>query len=622
MPFSDRTGLLVLSHTNAAIDEIKESIGDYCPKLFSYPNFVGTIQSFVNDFLAKPFYQSVYKSKLITIDDIQYNNTWDKIIYSMEDYDPLKMWLAKKYNPENFYHNIRFDTQKRLLKAINTDYSNFELKDQTKPVYARLRGIKASIMKKGILCYDDAYFFAESYLNKVPLISTLLCHRFKYVFVDEMQDMELHQYSLLEKLFAESGFTIYQRIGDKNQSIYGNTNAIQTEWADRETVLPITGSHRLTTDISKIVTPFAIAKNVEINGINNQENGNIKPHLLVFGDVQIKCTLIQKYVQLVKEFQDVGKIPTDDATIKRKPIAAVSWITQYKDDGKFRLPQFCPKYSKVETKPKKEYDNLSSYIKNHGSLKLIRKNILNALLKILRLCEKKDVNDRYYVENSLLKFLREEKFEEYEKLKEKLFKWSMGIIREVNVIDYIKEFIPSFITAVGTISNPDVSEFLIEPMVEETKQEVDEHSDDCINCKINGKKILIDSVHAVKGQTHTATLYIESFYDSYYESLVLPTVICKENTTDIIGKNRVEIAKILDKINNIKGQGKKRGIATKEKEIESIQSKIERINKYSKMLYVGFSRPTHFLCFAIHKAHFELLYNEAIKEKWEIIKLY
>ena len=50
LPFSDGSGILVISHTNTAVDEIKDRIGSYCPKLFSYPNFVATIQSFVDYF--------------------------------------------------------------------------------------------------------------------------------------------------------------------------------------------------------------------------------------------------------------------------------------------------------------------------------------------------------------------------------------------------------------------------------------------------------------------------------------------------------------------------------------------------------------------------------------------
>ncbi|MEP2298099.1 UvrD-helicase domain-containing protein, partial [Algoriphagus sp.] len=42
LPFADRSGVLVISHTNAAVDEIKQKIGHICPRLFAYPNFIGT----------------------------------------------------------------------------------------------------------------------------------------------------------------------------------------------------------------------------------------------------------------------------------------------------------------------------------------------------------------------------------------------------------------------------------------------------------------------------------------------------------------------------------------------------------------------------------------------------
>ncbi|MCD4665649.1 MAG: UvrD-helicase domain-containing protein [Bacteroidales bacterium] len=54
MPFEDGGGICVLTHTNVAIDEIKARLGNSSSKLFSYPNFFGTIQSFVDKYLAKP----------------------------------------------------------------------------------------------------------------------------------------------------------------------------------------------------------------------------------------------------------------------------------------------------------------------------------------------------------------------------------------------------------------------------------------------------------------------------------------------------------------------------------------------------------------------------------------
>src|SRR5690606_4087326 len=95
LPFVDGSGVLVISHTNAAIDEIKEKIQKYCPKLFSYPNFVGTMQSFVDAFLAIPFYNLGFKKKLNWIDTERYQEELIKLFHIIawnKDYDQPTKW--------------------------------------------------------------------------------------------------------------------------------------------------------------------------------------------------------------------------------------------------------------------------------------------------------------------------------------------------------------------------------------------------------------------------------------------------------------------------------------------------------------------------------------------------
>ena len=53
MPFPDNRGICVLTHTNVAIDGIKDKLAGqihFADRLFNYPNFFGTIQSFVDKF--------------------------------------------------------------------------------------------------------------------------------------------------------------------------------------------------------------------------------------------------------------------------------------------------------------------------------------------------------------------------------------------------------------------------------------------------------------------------------------------------------------------------------------------------------------------------------------------
>jgi len=73
LPFGDNSGILVLSHSNAAVDEIKDTLVKHSPQLFKYPSFAGTIQGFVDQFLAIPYYQQQYHHLPYRIDDEIFN---------------------------------------------------------------------------------------------------------------------------------------------------------------------------------------------------------------------------------------------------------------------------------------------------------------------------------------------------------------------------------------------------------------------------------------------------------------------------------------------------------------------------------------------------------------------
>ena len=55
-----RRGFCVLSHTNVARREIENRLGNTAAgqRLLGYPHFIGTIHSFVNEFLALPWLRS------------------------------------------------------------------------------------------------------------------------------------------------------------------------------------------------------------------------------------------------------------------------------------------------------------------------------------------------------------------------------------------------------------------------------------------------------------------------------------------------------------------------------------------------------------------------------------
>lgn len=312
LPFPDGLGVLFLSHTNAAIDEIKEKIQKHCPKLFSYPNFIGTIQSFVDEFLAIPFYVAKFGKKPIRIDSEIFDEVATNRFNNLPN-SAAKAWLMRQHDPESFFKNLRFDVNFNLTKGINGAIS---LRSEgNSATYKTFKTIKFQIFKSGILNYDDAYFFAELYLQRIPQIKFILQKRFSHVFIDEMQDMDTYQYSLLEKVFYNEGnsISVIQRIGDKNQAIYNSVKATDV-WVDRADVLRLSGSQRLSKTIADVVKKFALYNNddFDIDGLNECV---VKPHILVFEDATIG-NLIPQFAQIVKTHKENGSFTNPEKPVK------------------------------------------------------------------------------------------------------------------------------------------------------------------------------------------------------------------------------------------------------------------------------------------------------------------
>ncbi len=588
LPFQDGSGILVLSHTNAAVDEIKERIGKFCPKLFSYPNFVGTIQSFVDYFLAIPFYVNEYKYRPYRIDDEIYNEKVEDYYNNIKN-ETLKNYLDKQRDGLSFLKSIRITPEIKLINGLNNTPDNFKLKNRNKPTYKALLKFKFNLIKEGYLHFDDAYFLANCYLIKYPQIKQLLQKRFKFVFVDEMQDIDKHQYDLLEKIFYDEGNspTIYQRIGDKNQAIYSKEVKLEEIWEDREKTLYINGSHRLTPMIANVVEKLALTPN-EIVGLNINYDGteiDIKPHIIVYDDNSIK-QVIPKFAKIIESLQDENKIPREP----KHKFMAIGWrkdeereVKDNKVKVKTGISSYWKDYRLVKQKKSIDHKVLKDYLlfgDDDRTLETISKNILNAFLKVMCLEDIKDENDRNYTKRKLLYYLKENKPNEYEIFKLKVYQWSIGIVKGKfdEVYASIKEYIPEFLNYFDKEINHSRDFINVNSEDKTGKIEVVEHPN---KYKTDNIEIEVGTIHSAKGQTHTATLYFETFYHGKYESEYLANAILGEKFTP-------------------NGTYQKQA---------------------TKMAYVGLSRPTHLLCIAIHKDRFDTVLEGIDDKIWEIVRL-
>lgn len=626
MPFKNGSGVLVISHTNAAIDEIKSRIGAYCPKLFSYPNFIGTIQSFVNEFLAKPYFKQSFGNDITRICDQAYaqqikNKLTFDLLSQVETFKKVKYIFSCN---ESKIYNYRFSPEPNSTNLVSTingsdleickpkpksknyqDYSDEEKSN----ILDYLFKLKRKVLEEGYLHFDDAYALAYKYLFAKPQVLNIIQRRFSYVFVDEMQDMDKHQYQILEMLFFDDGRSksVYQRIGDKNQAIFNGEVKLDEIWIDRETVKEITGSHRLSPLNASLTNKFSLTKS-NIVGLNS--DSQIKPILLVY-TLANKEQLIEQYTLIINKLTEGGLFPETSS----KAISVVAWVTRKKDDEtQITLPSYYPNYSREQKKPKSEYNCLTEYLicfeQMNDSLKPIASNIKNAILKSLRIAKIKDGDGKFFKESTFRKLLLEKSLlDEKEVTFEKnIYKWSIKVIRgnDKDVLVELQVYIVSIFSELFSEYTP-CNNFLYDNYMV---------GDVSAITKAEESKLMFNTVHSVKGQTHLATLYLESFYYSEYESTQMSEVFSGLSSLELIEGIEDKIAELKLEIVSLNEKGKK-GSGKRTTEIKKLNTKIDNIKKYSKMLYVGFSRPTHLLAFAVEEDRFnKLTINDDI---WDVV---
>lgn len=238
------------------------------------------------------------------------------------------------------------------------------------------------------------------------------------------------------------------------------------------------------------------------------------------------------------------------------------------------LQKLFSNYSKKNHSPKEDYKNLKDYLyhydKEKKTLEAIRKSILNSFTRILDFEEIKDENGRRYRKSTLMQFVKNQSEEFYNDFKAKLYSWCFRIVAHQQNEEVYKEIV-SFIRSKDFIGLNWCNLENYQPMIISKSDQFIVSSD--FQLKEEPKEVLkkkgdiqidLASVHAVKGQTHCATMYIESYFHNYE-----------------LNKKKIKEC-IQGKEHNIKNE-------------KSISLAVQAL----KMMYVGFSRPTHLLCFVV-----------------------
>ena len=271
-------GVCVLSHTNVAREQIEHRLGRTVvgQRLLSYPHFIDTIHGFVNRFFSLPWLHSNgYPSP--TIDD-DVTTAFRRGVLAGQEYWSVESFLARKHTG---FDRLRISGRDL---SFNLGDRQFPGQSSTKSFQNAKRAVETAA-QAGYFCYDEMFVWANALLEDHPDVADWLAVRFPLVIIDEMQDTSIRQASFLTSVFPRgSDHIVVQRAGDPNQQVFDWDHAgsnLADPYPDPDPVrcLEIPNSHRFGNEIAGLASPFAVHPVGEdgLFGIGPKGPGNAAP---------------------------------------------------------------------------------------------------------------------------------------------------------------------------------------------------------------------------------------------------------------------------------------------------------------------------------------------------------
>lgn len=567
-------GICVLSHTNAARNEVNAKLSNSAVgiALTRYPHFVGTIHSFVNEYLALPW----LRSRGVDVRSIDTQIALDK------------RW-----------HSLPFKTRRALEKSRLTPTALF----YTKPDYTggntgkfgphtathqAIVEVNRSVSEQGYFCFDEMFVWANELLDRQPETAAVLRDRFPLVFIDEAQDNSEIQSALLHRIFCNGDApSRRQRFGDSNQAIYASASqrGAHTDLFPGAAVHPMPRSYRFGQDIADHVKGLGVTPQALI-GAGPPDYIDIEPKapaIFLFDDASVQSVLARYGQHLVDTFPP--------AALNRGIFTAVAGVHDLDENGRIPhamghyMPSYDPACVRKETAP----NSLAQYLararfetaESSNSDKLV--NAMAAALlaaselaggshgRVARKSPHRRVIELLADSDARADYLA-------------LLEIILANQGDVAPATWIVEAQPHVDAVVRQLSgaavlSAEVIAFLAPPQPQvfaEGEAVTTMRTDNLFTYPFGAPlvRIRLGSIHSVKGETHTATLVLDSFFHAHHLSELKPWILGEKSggsTTNSRGKPVSEGPRILSRL---------------------------------KLHYVAMTRPTHLLCLAMRKDAF------------------
>jgi DNA helicase-2/ATP-dependent DNA helicase PcrA len=562
-------GICVLSHTNVARREIETRLGGTTEsrRLLSYPHHVGTIHGFINTYIAVPWLRSIGHPVMRIDDDIVQRHRWFKL------------------SPANRTALERSNKSAAVLRIHDPEFGLGDIPwaggtlGQDTPLYGAMREACRASAHEGEFCYEEMFVFAHDVLDRLPDLAQSVRQRFPLLFIDEVQDNSEAQSRLLHRIFVEGqGPAVRQRFGDMNQAIYGRSDdALGAEtdpFPDLAATVEIPNSHRFGQVIANAANPFGLAPagliGVGPSGPPRPE-GELQPVILLFDQASTRAVL-PSYARYLGEV-------FGEAELRDGVFTAVGAV--HRDGGADHFPRSVGHYwddydhrlSLVEPKP----DRFLQYVliglarmEPTGDVRPLADKVAEGLLELARL------SDPHWQQRHRRNAHRQvlERLSNDTRVRGHYLRLVTAIAegRLPTTGPGWEAWVPS-IRAIGqTIAGAAADEngFLAwqAAAIGGDAQLAPTHRNNIYQCPDDPRvRVKVGSIHSVKGETHTATLVLETFYYEHHLQRLKPWLF-----------------------DAAQGRG--------------LQAPNSRIGVGLKQHYVAMTRPTHLLALAMRAEDF------------------
>lgn len=209
-----RTKILALTFSNLAADEMKNRLKDDLTIEDLVENVtIGTIHSFCLDLVQ-------LRGNLIGLgtEMVLFENYADRqaILRDVFFSDPYLIELLKqKKKPDKFLQECLSRIAEQKKKYITPQMCDMD--ELFSRVYA---GYNQKLLEQNGLDFDDILFYAYRILTENPSVVRLYTSLYRFICLDEAQDLNFAQYEIIKALCGD-GYNNIMMVGDENQSIYG-----------------------------------------------------------------------------------------------------------------------------------------------------------------------------------------------------------------------------------------------------------------------------------------------------------------------------------------------------------------------------------------------------------------